>query len=203
MKEQQVSFQADDARLEGFWYKANGEKGAVICHPHPQYGGTMHNNVVKAASKTFNAVGYSTLRFNFRGVENSTGQYGDGIAERYDVAAAFSFVRDQGMKEVVIAGYSFGGWVAAHTVLDLSAAGLLLISPPIAMFDIDFRNLALPLWVICGELDEYCPLGELKNRLQGVSTLKGTRWVEGADHFYWGHEESIQSAIKLWFDQTE
>ena len=158
----------------------------MICHPHPVYGGTMHNNVVRAASKAFNAIGYSTLRFNFRGVENSTGQHGDGIAELTDVAAAFSFVQDQGMKEVVIAGYSFGGWVASHSVLSLSAAGLLLISPPIAMFDIDFRNLDLPLWIICGEHDQYCPLRELKNRLQGVSQLQGNALGGGRRSFLRG-----------------
>ena len=200
MNEVAARIEAKDAVLEGMYSSNPAGGGALICHPHPQYGGTMHNNVVKAAVKAFIELGFSTLRFNFRGVENSTGTYGQGITEREDVKAAYYFLREEGLDSIIVGGYSFGSWVVAQTLSELPAAGLLLISPPITMADIRFENISSPFWIICGEHDAFCPQDSLKQRLDGASHLRGIRWVKGTDHFYFGHEDAIKSAIKVWYE---
>src|SRR5580704_14581907 len=112
MKEQQVTFRSQDLTLEGLYApQPDGvkPKGAVVCHPHPQYGGSMYNNVVEAALEALWGRGFSTLRFNFRGVGQSEGSYGGGEGEAADAAAAVGFLRGQpGLRgaPMVLAGYS-------------------------------------------------------------------------------------------------
>jgi len=202
MREEQIFIQEGDLHLEALWFLQDRVNGVLICHPHPQYGGSMHNNVVEAAVRAFADLNFTTVRFNFRGVGQSAGEYGDGIGEQEDVEAAYTFLKDKGVKHIIVAGYSFGGWVAAHSVKELQARGLLLISPPIAVLDLDFLNLSMPFWVICGDRDSFCPLDKLKPALNGAPHLMGTRWISGADHFYWGHENKIQTSIKEWFGET-
>ncbi|RLJ02607.1 MAG: alpha/beta hydrolase, partial [Candidatus Aenigmatarchaeota archaeon] len=113
MKEEKVFFQAGDVKIEGMLYNAPGEKGAVVTHPHPLYGGDMHNNVVETVVQAYREKGYATLRFNFRGVGRSTGSYDEGIGEQEDVRAALAYLTGTGKTSIDLAGYSFGAWVNA------------------------------------------------------------------------------------------
>jgi len=120
MPEQAVFFDAAGVKLQGMYSAATPAVFAsVICHPHPLYGGTMDNNVVTAVAQTLRETGHSTLRFNFRGVGESEGRHGGGTDEVEDVRAAIEFVRQQAEGDdalVVLAGYSFGSWVAASAL---------------------------------------------------------------------------------------
>jgi len=88
MAEKRIFFEADGLKIEGMLADSPGDHGVVISHPHPLYGGTMHNNVVRAVVHAYQEEGYSALRFNFRGVENSEGDFGNGVGEQEDVKAA-------------------------------------------------------------------------------------------------------------------
>ena len=89
--EKEIAFSTGSSEIEGLLQKNSESKGVVITHPHPLYGGNMRNNVVMAISQTYQKLGYSTLRFNFRGVGRSRGSYGDGISEQEDVRAAIAY----------------------------------------------------------------------------------------------------------------
>jgi alpha/beta superfamily hydrolase len=107
---------ASDGMLEGI-LRENGKRGgAVICHPHPLYGGSMYNNVVEALEEGFLQSAFTTLRFNFRGVGGSEGAYDDGNGEVQDAIAACGYMRHilGGDASLVLAGYSFGAWIAAR-----------------------------------------------------------------------------------------
>ena len=108
MAEKQIRFLSGDIEIEGLLYSSEGNKGVVITHPHPLYGGNMYNNVVKALVRIYQLAGYSTLRFNFRGVGLSKGTYGNGIGEQEDVRAALLYLAQEGKQSLDLAGYSFG-----------------------------------------------------------------------------------------------
>ena len=110
-----VSIEGEE-RLEGMLREGAGKGAAVICHPHPLYGGSMWNNVVDALESGFFQAGFTTLKFNFRGVGGSTGRYDGGAGEMRDAAAACLFLKEHtGRSEgLVLAGYSFGAWVCAR-----------------------------------------------------------------------------------------
>jgi hypothetical protein len=104
--EEQMIFSWGARTLEGLLEKNSETNGVVITHPHPLYGGNMHNDVVISITKTYQNMGYTTLRFNFRGVGNSQGSYGDGVGEQEDVRAAISNLADLSIKK------SYAGWNA-------------------------------------------------------------------------------------------
>ena len=108
--EEKISFLSDGYEIEGLLEKSSLQKGVVITHPHPLYGGDMHNNVVVAMARVYRQKGYTTLRFNFRGVGNSQGSYGDGVGEQEDVRAAISYLAGLSTLKIDLAGYSFGAW---------------------------------------------------------------------------------------------
>ncbi len=115
---------------------------AVICHPHPLYGGNMHNNVVRALRKALLEKGVMCLRFNFRGTGRSWGTHGEGIDEIQDVLAALDFIESQERvdpKRIILAGYSFGCWVGLHAAYrDTRPSMLIGISPPLDVSDFSF-----------------------------------------------------------------
>src|SRR5260221_12424431 len=118
MNENQVSFRSGDLTLEGLLANpGRGAPAAVVCHPHPMYGGSMHNNVVEAILAAMWQAGYTTLRFNFRGVGASEGEHDGGPGEGDDAVAGMTFLMaQQGVRKegAAMAGYSFGGMVAVR-----------------------------------------------------------------------------------------
>lgn len=191
--EEEVFISVHGLTLEGRLVPGTSAGGAVIAHPHPLYGGSMDNNVVWTAHQAFVARGWSTLRFNFRGVGRSTGTYGEGLAEVADVAAALSFLRQRCSGPYVIAGYSFGAAVAARAMLSgLDADGLILVSPPIALMDMDFLpRVPRVLLVVAGDADSLCPLDRLQAALKARHAAVELAVISGTDHFYGGREEQL------------
>ncbi|HKD65543.1 MAG TPA: alpha/beta fold hydrolase [Candidatus Binataceae bacterium] len=201
MKEQQVTFSSQNLTLEGLYAPppAAAQKGAVVCHPHPQYGGSMYNNVVDAALEAFWAKGFATLRFNFRGVGESEGSYGGGQGEAQDAVAAVSYLRGQpGMQAapIILAGYSFGAaaaWRAAPQAGALEA--LVLIAAPLQMMRAGAVAPARNIVLIGGSQDTFCSAAGLKDLCARLGKTAAFRVIDGADHFFGGYEEDVTAAL--------
>lgn len=176
------------------------KKGAVVVlHPHPLYGGSMHNNVVETTVRAAQRASLMTLRFNFRGVSNSQGTYDNGVGEQDDVRAALDFLEeDYHPKALALVGYSFGACIAlgyCHRPRH-GVDHLILVSPPPFLLS---DNLSLEVDVMrkifLGERDEIAPPEQVMLR---ISSTKGEQLVEvmpGADHFFGGKEEDLQERL--------
>jgi alpha/beta superfamily hydrolase len=160
---------------------------AVVCHPHPLYGGSMHNKVVHRAAAVLHALGAAVLRFNFRGVGRSEGAYDRGAGELEDARAALAFLRARHPgTRAWLAGFSFGSWVAARLAAeDAGIERLVLIAPPVATVSFDvLRTLATPKLVIQGDADDTCPPYQLHPQFTGWADPKTLVGVPGATHFF-------------------
>jgi hypothetical protein len=196
--EEEVCIAAGRVTLEGRFAPGPDAGGVIITHPHPQYGGSMHNNVVWTAHLAFQARGWATLRFNFRGVGRSTGAYGQGLGEVEDLKAAAAFLAGRIPGPVFLAGYSFGAYVTARALVEgLTAGGALLIAPPVAFMDLAFLPEALGLnLVVAGDRDDLCPLAALQALLGRHPAPPELAVIAGADHFFSGREEDLFRALK-------
>ena len=196
MKEERVWFASGPLRLEGRYGRGKGAGGVIITHPHSQMGGSMDNNVVDAMVSAFLNCGYATLRFNFRSVGMSEGRFDNGQGEQDDVKAARNFLLTQGLSHPILAGYSFGAWVNSKVLAGgESFPDFIMVSPPIDFLDFDLAALAGKCGlIICGSRDQFCPI----ERLRQESFRIGCRLsvVQGADHFYFGHEKEIRSHLE-------
>jgi hypothetical protein len=166
-----------------------GEHGiiAVVCHPHPQYGGTMHNKVVHRVASTLLDLGAAVLRFNFRGVGKSAGHFDQGEGELEDARAALGFMRGRypGAREW-LAGFSFGAWVVARlTASEPTIERLIMIAPPVRTSDFRvLRTLHISKWVFQGTADEICPQEQLEGEYARWTEPKALIKIEGANHFF-------------------
>jgi len=198
-----VRFPSGDLTLVGVVHRPQGLglAGVAVCHPHPLFGGDMENNVVVALCQALAGGGMVALRFNFRGVGGSGGSYGGGFGERQDARAALDFLA--GLAEVDggrlgLAGYSFGALVA------LSAAGervraLAAVSPPAGGLDpTSFRG-GIPTLLVSGDRDDVSPAARLPEMAGSLGPPCEIRSVAGADHFWWGYEETLATAVLEFF----
>jgi uncharacterized protein len=197
--EEQVTFPVGDITLEGlFWTPPQTPTiGAVLCHPHPLYGGEMHNNVVSALADALQQAGVATLRFNFRGVGRSGGEHGAGEAEVEDVKAAVSYLLSrQAVPTVVVAGYSFGSMVGLRAgVADSRVHKLIGVALPVGVSDPSFLlSVTKPKLLISGDRDNYSPIPGLQSLFAKLPEPKALVTVQGADHFFWGQEEEVAKA---------
>lgn len=160
---------------------------AVVCHPHPLYGGTMHNKVAHRVASTLHGLGAAVLRFNFRGVGRSAGSFDRGEGELADARVALDYLRERYPEaRRWAAGFSFGSWVAsrlAATAPDVER--LVLIAPPVhtQTFE-EMATLPTPKLVVQGTADDVCKPDNLRRVLPGWSEPKRVRYVEGASHFF-------------------
>ncbi|MDD5711231.1 MAG: alpha/beta hydrolase [Smithellaceae bacterium] len=196
MSEKKIFFAVDGLSLEGLYTEGKGKRAAVITHPHPQMGGSMENNVVETLVAAFSETGYATLRFNFRGAGRSEGYYDAGEGEQRDVAGALDFLQGKGHSNIALAGYSFGAWV---NVKFLARGGnsdrVILVSPPIDLFDLDFSILAdKECLIVAGAGDPYCSVERLKEAITGLSLRLAI--LPGVDHFYLGNEHVLQEEVR-------
>ena len=195
MIEKPVCFSSGAIQIEGLYAAKDGGNGVVISHPHPQMGGSMHNNVVEALVEVFFENNFSTLRFNFRGVGRSDGVYDEGKGEQEDLIAAVKCLANEGKTQIVLAGYSFGAWITTGMLRrDQVISDVVLVSPPIDFLDFDWSGLAgLIGLVVCGDRDQFCPLESLK-RLVDILACR-LELVRGADHFYFMKEQELKNGI--------
>ncbi len=189
----------DDIKLEACFTEISHMEAAIICHPHPLYGGDMDNIVVLTIKNAFNKAGISTLRFNFRGVGLSEGSYGDGDGEVQDIVSCYNFLKQKGMEEIWLGGYSFGAWVIlkALSQMDnkLDISGLVLVAPPVSF--LDFTSLKVPdgiaTLVVVGSSDQLCNTKTLTEWLK--SEQAELKIIEGADHFFFKGINDVEEYI--------
>ncbi|MFA9498642.1 MAG: alpha/beta hydrolase, partial [Deltaproteobacteria bacterium] len=177
--------------------KKDEKKGVVVTHPHPLYGGDMYNLVVETIVHVYNIKGYSTLKFNFRGVGRSQGTYDNGDGEQKDVLAALSFLGDMGMEQIDLAGYSFGAWVNAHAVQeDVAVKNMVMISPPAGFMDFStigpMERLKL---VVTGSRDDIAPADVVKQMCSVWNPNARFVVIDGADHFYGGYLNQLEAVL--------
>jgi alpha/beta superfamily hydrolase len=185
---------------------------AVIAHPHPPSGGTMHTKVVYHAAKAFSSFGLPVLRFNFRGVGLSEGEHDEGYGEVEDVRSAVDWLTDTYGLPVLFAGFSFGSNVGLRACCgDVRVRGLVGLGLPVRAAGRDYTYGFLPACgkvpklFVSGDHDEFSPQGVLESVLVGASEPKKIVWVEGADHFFAGISQSPDSklgvmseAVRVW-----
>lgn len=194
---EKVTFKSNELLIEGLLDERPGDKGVVISHPHPLYGGNMYAAGVESIVHVYWKKGYTTLRFNFRGVGSSQGSYENGIGEQQDVLAALTFLGETGIKAIDLAGYSFGAWVNAHAILqDTFVERMVMVSPPVGFMD--FKEVAaiesLKL-VVTGSRDEIAPPELIKKILPAWNPEARFEIIEGADHFYGGYLERLEIVL--------
>jgi uncharacterized protein len=190
---------------------ADAKYSALVCHPHPAGGGTMHNKVVYHAMKTLNGLGLPVLRFNFRGVGASEGEHDDGHGEQDDVRTALDWLTVEFGNQILFAGFSFGSAVGLRACCpDARVPGLVALGVPAGH---DTRRYEYPWLVSCdkpklfisGSRDQYGPKAEVEAivaRAAGDNTLV---WVPEADHFFQSTEGPklaiMQEALGSWVNQ--
>ena len=193
------TFPSGDLTLEALLHRppAAPHPAVVVCHPHPLFGGDMHNSVVVGVCQALVDANIAALRFNFRGVGFSQGGFGDGIGERDDVLAALAYLRGlEGVDpaKVGLVGYSFG---AAMSLLaaDEEVMALAAISPPSIGSAIPRLAVGCPTLLIAGDRDDVAPTGWLTPLAGAIGSHCRVEVVPGADHFWWGHEEKLAQTV--------
>lgn len=194
---EKIRFLCGDLELEGLLDCQSESRGAVITHPHPLYGGDMYNPVVDTLYRAYAHCGYSTLRFNFRGVGNSSGTHDNGIRERDDLNAAVICLKERGISTIDRAGYSFGTWVSTFAEEKEPLPGnVLMVSPPVAFMDFSGAG-RMPqlLGVVCGERDDIAPADGVRQLVDRLNPEAFLRLVPGADHFYSGCLDRLEDTL--------
>jgi alpha/beta superfamily hydrolase len=203
-----LMIQAGSVQLEAQLREPKGSpRGAVVvCHPHPVYGGTMDNRVVYHAAKGAMEAGFADLRFNFRGVGQSTGQYDQGIGEKEDVAATLRWLETRyPALPLALIGYSFGAWVGLQVGCEAPRVKAMVgLALPLDLYDLDFlAECPKPALYVVGTRDEFCSqenLDRLAARLPATASL---RRIEGAEHFFTGHVDAIENHVTRFFQKLQ
>jgi alpha/beta superfamily hydrolase len=170
---------------------------AVVCHPHPQHGGTMHNKVAHTLARSFVRLGFSALRFNFRGTEGSEGTYDEGAGELDDALAAVDWLRSRGPGGPLwVAGFSFGAAIAVRAADPARADGLVAVAPAIYRFarDLD-KHPQCPFLVIQGDEDELVDVDETIEWVNGLEPGPELLVMTGAEHFFHGRLVELREAV--------
>ncbi len=208
MKRRKVSFRCGELKLEGEYYLPDGDghfPAAVVCHPHPLYGGSMDNNVVRAISQALVERGMAALVFNFRGVGGSQGSFDGGRGEQDDVRSALDWLcsrDDVDARRIGLAGYSFGAAVALPVACgEQRVKAVALVSLPL-MDDAQVEQsqallstCGIPKLLVCGDDDFVVPLGAVQRLAEVVREPKEVRVIPGADHFWWGDEGTVAATV--------
>jgi alpha/beta superfamily hydrolase len=188
---------------------------ALVCHPHPKGGGTMHNKVVYHAMKAFSSFGLPVLRFNFRGTGLSEGEHDNGHGEQDDVRAALDWLELNFSRPILFAGFSFGSQVGLRACCgDPRVKGLIGLGLPVEAAGRDYEYSFLP-WCtapklfLSGDHDEFGPREKLAAIWEAAPEPKRLIWIGGADHFFQGTAESpgakldlMQAEMRLWLQET-
>jgi len=192
----------------------NATHAALVCHPHPLFGGTLHNKVVFHTMKALNNFEFPVLRFNFRGTGLSQGEHNHGVGEVDDVRAALTWLETEYSLPIVFAGFSFGAAVGMRAACDdLRVTALIGAGTPVApvaasdeeprVYSFDFlRDCAKPKLFVSGARDQFGPRSKLEALAASVPEPKKLVIIEGADHFFEGRLRELREAIETWVRET-
>lgn len=200
--------QGPAGRLEALlWIPASRGKpvlAAVVCHPHPLYGGTLHNKVVYQVAKSLDALGVPVLRFNFRGAGMSEGSHDRGRGELGDVSAALDFLAAEfHSTPLLLAGFSFGAWVGLRAgCADKRVTELIGLGTPVNNSDFSFlRSCAKPKLFVQGSNDQHGDIRKLEKFVDWLPGENRLAAVPGAEHFFAGKLDQVDRAITDWLKQ--
>jgi alpha/beta superfamily hydrolase len=207
MREEKVFIPSKGVQLEGLLSMQEAfsmKRGVILCHPHPQYGGDMHNLVISTAVDAASQEGFSTLRFNFRGVGRSGGSYSEGVGEREDVKAAIDYLFSalgHSDSPFTLLGYSFGAWVALPVgIQDNRIKGMVAIAPPLGLYDFGFLEGSKKMKLLmAGDQDLFCPMALLESWFERLEEPKSLAMIEGADHFFFAHHRLLIEPLRAFF----
>jgi len=208
----EVIIPGQEGRIEGRYQHCNNKNApiALILHPHPLYGGTMNNKVVYTLFQTYTDLGFSTLRFNFRGIGRSQGTYGDGLGELCDAATALDWLQQQNpdASSCWIAGFSFGAWIALQLLMRRpELEGFVAVSPPSNLYDFTFLSPCPSSGLVTmGTKDDVVVEEEVRNMLSKLSMQPGAhvtyQVIEAADHYYRNHLDQLGDLVKEYVNTT-
>ena len=177
---------------------------ALVCHPHPLFGGTIHNKVVYHAMKTLSGFGLPVLRFNFRGAGLSEGAHDHGRGEVDDVRAALDWLDQEFHLPIIFCGFSFGATTGLRAACsDDRVPGMISLGTPVSVegraYTYQFlQDCIKPKLFISGSRDQYSPETNLREMFAMLAEPKELVLVDGGDHFFEGHLSEMQSAIRDW-----
>jgi alpha/beta superfamily hydrolase len=186
---------------------------ALVCHPHPLFGGTLHNKVVFHTMKALNSFGFPVLRFNFRGAGLSHGEHDHGSGEAEDVRVALDWLDKEFHLPLLFAGFSFGAAVGLRSACeDARVKALIGVGTPVVpvaadtetprIYSLDFlRDCAKPKLFVSGTRDQFGPRAKLEALVASMPEPKRLVVVEGADHFFEGRLRELRETIELWVQQ--
>ena len=208
----EVIFQGPVGRLEGKYHKTDDPTApvALILHPHPLHGGTMNNKVTYLLYQTFMKRGFNTLRFNFRGIGRSEGEYADGEGELADAAAAIDWLQtvNPNASGYWIAGFSFGAWIGLQLLMRRPEVdGFVSVAPPANMYDFSFlAPCPVSGLIVQGSKDEIVPKEpseELAARLTAQRGIEVTyKEVPEADHFFTNRLTELSEHVNTYLDAS-
>lgn len=191
----------------------NATHAAVVCHPHPLFGGTLHNKVVFHTMKALNSFGFPVLRFNFRGTGLSHGEHDNGNGEVEDVRTALGWLDAEFHLPLIFAGFSFGAAVGLKAASsDARVEALIAVGTPVVavaaeaeaprVYTFDFlRDSVTPKLFVSGARDQFGPRAKLEALVASVAEPKKLVVIEGADHFFEGRLRELREAIESWVRQ--
>jgi uncharacterized protein len=179
---------------------------ALVLHPHPLGGGTMHNKVVFRASSALNDAGLTTLRINFRGVGQSTGEHDEGRGEIEDVRAALDYLAKQYEGEpITLAGFSFGSRVGMEVgIAEARVVNLISLGTPVEKYDFTFlKSCRKPILFVHGDGDEFGAAAKVQALAASLPAEANAqvKIINGADHFFEGHLDEMKRAITEWTNE--
>ena len=177
----------------------------IVCHPHPQHGGTMHNKVAYTLARTFLRLGFAALRFNFRGTEQSEGHFDNGVGELDDVLAVFDWGRERfPTLPTWLAGFSFGAAIAVRAAAQVEVSGLVSVAPAVARFAGRLeRQPRCPWLVLQGDEDELVSVDETVEWLNSLEPGPELQILEGAEHFFHGRLIDLRQAVEKFVEQGQ
>ncbi len=207
----EVIFTGPSGRLEGRYQHTEGEKTpvALILHPHPQFGGTMNNQITYELFYTFKRRGFSVLRFNFRGVGRSQGVFDNGVGELSDAASALDWLQsiNANASDCWIAGFSFGAWIGMQLLMRRpEISGFLSVSPPANMYDFSFlAPCPSSGLIINGQADQVVPEPDVDKLVDKLKQQKGIVIdhvkIPGANHFYDDQIPELMGHVEGYLDK--
>ncbi len=187
---------------------ADAAHAALVCHPHPLHGGTVHNKVVYNTMKALSARGFPVLRFNFRGAGLSQGMHDAGRGEVEDARAALDWLHNEFHLPIISAGFSFGAAVVLRASCgDSRVHGCISLGTPVVVehrtYTYGFlKTCTMPKLFISGSRDHFSPEPELRSIVAGAAPPKHLVVIEGADHFFVGKLEQLRQEIDSWLNAT-
>jgi len=174
---------------------------ALVLHPHPLFGGTMHNKVVFRAASALNDAGLIALRINFRGVGQSTGEHDEGHGEREDVGAGLDYLAENyPSQKITLCGFSFGARVGLEVgMMDDRVARMISLGTPVDKYDFSFLEDSLkPILFVQGDKDEYGKVDLLSELVAKIKAPASLKIIKGAGHFFDDQLDELKAAITGW-----